>query len=213
MELLTDIARWLGLGLLAYFIGAIPTAYLFARFAMGRDIRAIGDNNSGAANVYREIGPRAGTACGALDIIKGGVAIIAASAIDGSASAGMLAGVCALAGHIWPVFLGFRGGRGAAVAVGVLMASYPIIALPLGAMCLVALYHSRKAIVPLAIFLAGLPILTWIAVLTVGYTPAEAGYALLIPALAGLSHVYSTVLLPRLGAGSAYNAGFPPARE
>ena len=203
MEILTDIARWLGLGLLAYFIGAIPTAYLFARFALGRDIRSIGDNNSGAANVYREIGPRAGLACGALDIIKGGVAVILVSVIDSDIGTEMLAGVFALVGHVWPVFLRFRGGRGAAVAVGVLIASYPIIALPLGALSLVALYHTRKAMVALFTFLAGLPILTWIAVLTVDYTPGEAGYALAIPVLAGLSHVYSTILLPKLRAGSS----------
>ena len=203
MEILIDIARWVGLGLLAYLIGAIPTAYLFARFALGRDIRSIGDNNSGAANVYREIGPKAGLACGALDIIKGGVAVIVVSAIDDDIATEMFAGVCALIGHIWPVFLRFRGGRGAAVAVGVLIASYPIIALPLGALSLVALYQTRKAMVALFMFLAGLPVLTWIAVVTVGYTPGEAGYALAIPVLAGLSHCYSTFLLPRIGANAS----------
>ena len=203
MEILIDIARWIGLGLLAYLIGAIPTAYLFARFALGRDIRSIGDNNSGAANVYREIGPKAGLACGALDIIKGGVAVIVVSVIDDDIATEMFAGVCALIGHIWPVFLRFRGGRGAAVAVGVLIASYPIIGLPLGALSLVALYQTRKAMVALFMFLAGVPILTWIAVLTVGYTPGEAGYALAIPVLAGLSHCYSTFLLPRIGANAS----------
>jgi glycerol-3-phosphate acyltransferase PlsY len=201
VEILIEIARWVGLGLLAYLIGATPTAYLFTRFALGRDIRGIGDNNSGAANVFREVGPRAGLACGALDIIKGGVAVIVVSIIGGDAGTEMLAGICALIGHIWPVFLRFHGGRGAAVAVGVLIASYPIIALPLGALSLVALYHTRKAMVALAMFLAGIPVLTWVAVLTVGYTPGEAGYALSIPVLAGLSHFYSTLLLPRLRAG------------
>ena len=191
------------MGLLAYLIGAIPTAYLFARFALGHDIRNIGDNNSGAANVYREIGPRAGLACGALDIVKGGAAVIVVSVIDRDTGTEMLAGVCALVGHIWPVFLRFRGGRGAAVAVGVMIASYPIIALPLGALSLVALYHTRKAMVALSMFLAGVPILTWVAVLTVDYTPGEAGYALAIPVLAGLSHAYSTILLPRLRAGES----------
>ena len=203
MDILIDIVRWVGLGLLAYLIGAIPTAYLFARFALGRDIRSVGDNNSGAANVYRVIGPKAGMACGALDIIKGGVAVIVVSVIDDDIGTEMLAGVMALVGHIWPVFLRFRGGRGAAVAVGVLIASYPIIALPLGALSLVALYQTRKAMVALFMFLAGLPILAWIAVLTVGYTPGEAGYALAIPVLAGLSHCYSMFLLPRIGANTS----------
>ena len=200
MDILTEIARWLGLGVLAYLIGAIPTAYLFARFALGRDIRSVGDNNSGAANVYREIGPKAGLACGALDIIKGGVAVILVVLLSSDSRLEALAGFCALAGHIWPVFLGFRGGRGAAVSVGVLIASFPIIGLPVGALSLVALYHTRKAIVALFMFLAGVPVLTWIAVLTVGYTPGEAGYALALAVVTGLSHIYATVLLPRIRA-------------
>ena len=198
MDILIEIAHWLGLGLLAYLIGAIPTAYLFARFALGSDIRSIGDNNSGAANVYREIGPKAGLACGAFDIIKGGVAVIVVGVITGNSGIQMFAGICALAGHVWPVYLRFRGGRGAAVSVGVLIATFPIIALPLGALSLVALYHTRKAIVALFMFLAGVPVLTWIAVLTVGYTPGEAGYALGLAVITGLSHCYATVLLPRL---------------
>ena len=201
--MLIEIAHWLGLGLLAYLIGAIPTAYLFARFALGSDIRSIGDNNSGAANVYREIGPRAGLACGAFDIIKGGVAVIVVGAISDNSGIQMLAGICALIGHVWPVFLRFRGGRGAAVSVGVMIATFPIIALPLGALSLVVLYHNRKAIIALFMFLAGVPVLTWIAVLTVSYTPGEAGYALGLAIITGLSHLYSTQLLPRLRASSA----------
>ena len=195
---MTEIAQWLGLGLLGYLIGSIPTAYLLARFTMGRDIRSIGDNNSGAANVYREIGPRAGLACGAFDIVKGGVAVIVAGVIAHDTGIQMLAGVCAFVGHIWPVFLRFRGGRGAAVAVGVLIASVPVIALPLGALALVALYHTRKSMVALAMFLAGVPLLSWITVWTVDASAPMAGFALSIPVLAGLSHFYSILLLPKL---------------
>ena len=198
MEVLVEIAHWLGLGLLAYAIGAIPTAYLFARFALGRDIRSIGDNNSGAANVYREIGPKAGMACGALDIIKGGIAVIVVRLIIHDTGIEMFAGVCAFLGHIWPVYLGFRGGRGAAVAVGVMIATLPLFALPIGALSLVALYHTRKSVVALFMFLAGVPVLSWVAVITVGHDASLAGYALAVPVMAGLSHLYSTVLLPKL---------------
>ena len=193
METLTEIAHWLGLGLLAYAIGGIPTAYLFTRYALGRDIRGIGDNNSGAANVFREVGPRAGLACGAIDIIKGGVAVLAVRLIIHDTGIEMLAGICALAGHNWPVYLRFRGGRGAAVAVGVIIATLPLIALPLGALSLIALYHTRKAMVPLAMFLVGIPVLSWPA----GYPPEVALYALAVPLLVGMSHVYSTRILPR----------------
>ena len=203
MEIATEIARWLGFGLLAYLIGAIPTAYLFARFALGQDIRAVGDNNSGAANVFREVGPRAGLACGALDIIKGGVAVIIVGVIANDTGIKMFAGICAFLGHIWPVYLRFRGGRGAAVAVGVLIAALPLITLPVGALSLVALYHTRKSMVPLAMFLVAVPLLSWVAVFTVSSSVAMASYALAIPVMAGMSHFYSTLLLPRLRADAA----------
>jgi glycerol-3-phosphate acyltransferase PlsY len=203
VETLTVIAQWLGLGLLAYLIGSIPTAYLFTRFVVGRDIRSMGDNNSGAANVFREVGPRTGLACGVFDIIKGGVAVIVVGVIANDTGIKMLAGLCAFAGHIWPIFLRFRGGRGAAVSVGVLFAMAPVIALPFGALCLVVLYHTRKAIVALGMFLVAIPLLTWIAVLTVDYTIAIASYALAIAILTGLSHLYSTLLLPKLQAGAS----------
>ena len=200
METLTEIAQWLGLGLLAYLIGAIPTAYLFARFTLGGDIRSMGDNNSGAANVYREIGPRAGLACGALDIVKGSLAVVLVGVIARDSGIQMLAGICAFAGHVWPVFLRFKGGRGAAVAVGVLFATVPAIALPLGALSLIALFHTRKSMVALFMFLAGVPILSWVAVLTVDLSAAKAGYVLAMPVMAGLSHIYSTLVLPKFGA-------------
>jgi glycerol-3-phosphate acyltransferase PlsY len=200
VETVTEIALWLGFGLLAYLIGSIPTAYLVARVTLGRDIRSVGDNNSGAANVFRVVGPRAGLACGAFDIIKGGVAVIVVGVLAHDTGIKMFAGVCALAGHIWPIFLRFRGGRGAAVSVGVMIAMLPILGLPVGALALVALYHTRKAMVALAMFLAGIPILSWVAVLTVDYSAALAGYALAVPVVAGLSHFYSTLLLPRLQA-------------
>ena len=194
MEALVEIARWLGLGLLAYAIGGIPTAYLFTRFVLGQDIRSVGDSNSGAANVFREVGPRAGMACGAIDIIKGGIAVIVARLIVHDTGIEMLAGVCAIAGHNWPVYLRFKGGRGAAVAVGVLIAMLPLIALPIGALALVALYHTRRAMVALAMFLIGNPVLSWFA----GYSIEVALYALVVPIAVGLSHVYSKKVLPRL---------------
>ena len=97
-----------------------------------------------------------------------------------------------MAGHNWPVYLRFRGGRGAAVAVGVLIAMVPLIALPVGALSLVALYHTRKAMVALAIFLIANPVLSWPA----GYPWEVALYTLLIPLMVGMSHVYSTRILP-----------------
>ena len=187
---------WVGLGLLSYAIGSLPTAYLFTRYILGQDIRRMGDFNSGAANVFRNVGAKAGVAVGAIDIIKGGVVVVLAMVLVDDTYMEMMAGGAALAGHNFPVHLKFRGGRGAATAIGVLIASLPLIGLPIGAICLVVLYVTRKAIYPLAIFLIGIPVLAW----PVEGSVALVIYAVAIPVAVGLSHFFTTrVLNPGAG--------------
>jgi len=182
---------WVGLGLLSYAIGSLPTAYLFTRYILGQDIRRMGDFNSGAANVFRNVGAKAGVAVGAIDIIKGGVVVVLAMVLVDDTYMEMMAGGAALAGHNFPVHLKFRGGRGAATAIGVLIASLPLIGLPIGAICLVVLYVTRKAIYPLAIFLIGIPVLAW----PVEGSVALVIYAVAIPVAVGLSHFFATRIL------------------
>jgi glycerol-3-phosphate acyltransferase PlsY len=188
---------WIWLGLVCYAIGSLPTAYLFTRYILGQDIRDIGDNNSGAANVFRNVGAKAGVAVGAIDIIKGSVVIVLAKVLVDDTGMEMMAGAAALAGHNFPVHLKFRGGRGAATAVGVLIASVPIVGLPIGVFCLVLLYFTHKATYPLAVFLVAIPALTWPA----GYSVGLAIYAVAMPMAVGLSHFFTTRLL-NPGAGS-----------
>ena len=182
---------WIGLGLLSYVIGSLPTAYLFTRYILGQDIRQMGDFNSGAANVFRNVGAKAGVAVGSIDIIKGALVVVLANALVDDTGMGMMAGAAALAGHNFPAYLKFRGGRGAATAVGVLIASVPIIGLPIGAACLVVLYFTHKAIYPLAIFLVAIPVLTW----PVGYSVGLGAYVVAIPIAVGLSHFFTTRIL------------------
>ena len=182
---------WVWLGVLCYAIGSLPTAYLFTRYILGQDIRQIGDFNSGAANVFRNVGPKAGVAVGAIDMIKGALVILLAMVLVDDTGMEMMAGAAALAGHNFPVHLRFRGGRGAATAVGILIASVPIIGLPVGAFCLVLLYFTHKAIYPLAVFLVAIPVLTW----PVGYSVALAIYVVAIPIAVGLSHFFTTRIL------------------
>ncbi len=196
---------WAGLGILSYAIGSIPTAYLFTRYILGRDIRQIGDFNSGAANVYRNVSAKAGMAVGAIDIIKGGLVIVLAKLLVNDTGMEMMAGAAALAGHNYPVHLRFRGGRGAATAVGVLIASLPIIGLPVGAFGLVVLYFTRKAIYSLAVFLIAIPALAWVV-----YSPALAVYAVAVPIAIGLSHFFSTRIL---NPGAARDTGDTPLRQ
>lgn len=188
---------WIWLGLVCYAIGSLPTAYLFTRYILAQDIRDIGDNNSGAANVFRNVGAKAGVAVGAIDIVKGSVVIVLAKVLVDDTGMEMMAGAAALAGHNFPVHLKFRGGRGAATAVGVLIASVPIVGLPVGALCLVLLYFTHKAIYPLAVFLVAIPALTWPA----GYSVSLEIYAVAMPIAVGLSHFFTTRIL-NPGAGS-----------
>ena len=111
--------------LLGYLLGSLPTAHLVTQ-RFGRrvgDIRLAGDGNAGAANVGRVLGTRWGLAVGAVDIAKGAVAVLIFNVPVGSwdtlSGLGLLSGAAAIAGHVWPVWLRFRGGRGAATAVGV----------------------------------------------------------------------------------------------
>ena len=189
--MLWDGLTWISLGALSYAIGGIPTAYLVTRYILGRDIRSVGDFNSGAANVFRNVGARAGLAVGAVDIIKGAVVVVMVRVLTDNTGMEMMAGGLALAGHNWPVHMKFRGGRGAATAVGVLIATLPLVGLPVGALGLVILYYTRRAIVPLALFLIALPVLAWPA----GHSVSVAVYALAVPLMVGLSHVVSTRLL------------------
>ena len=180
---------WISLLLASYFIGGIPTAYITARIIRGEDIRELGDHNAGAANVFRNIGPRAGLTVGVIDIAKGAVPVLLAKVALDSPTAEMISGVLVIAGHNWPIFLRLRGGRGAATSVGVLIATLPLLTLPVGIGSLVILYATKKATAPLACFLILVPILAWWPVLD--YSRAQVGYALLIPILVGLSHLIS----------------------
>jgi glycerol-3-phosphate acyltransferase PlsY len=116
---------WLVIAL-GYLIGSLPTAYLAGRLRGRRDIRRLGDTNPGAANVYRELGPAAGVAVFVGDVVKGAAVVLIARAAHGSQAVLMLSGLAAVIGHNWPVFLGFRGGRGVSTSIGVLGALAPV---------------------------------------------------------------------------------------
>ena len=187
---------WPGLVLVTYFIGGLPTAYVVTRLVSGQDIRLVGDRNVGAANVYRSVGPKSGLAVGAIDIAKGAVAVLLVKGLVDSTALEMAAGVAALAGHNWPVHLGLRGGRGAATAVGVLMAALPALAIPLGLIGLVVLYLTRSGIKSLGFFLITVPLaaglILWVGANSYSYSITV--YALAIPLLVGLSHYISVKL-------------------
>jgi glycerol-3-phosphate acyltransferase PlsY len=113
---------WL-LVFLGYLLGSIPFGYLFVRARSGGDIRAMGSGNIGATNVARAAGWSIGVATLVLDVAKGFFAVwLAGHFSDGNIRFMMYAGLAAILGHVFPVWLRFSGGKGVATALGVFFA-------------------------------------------------------------------------------------------
>lgn len=111
---------------MGYLLGSVPFAYLLARYVGGVDIRYAGSGNVGAANVYRASGPWTAAAVAALDALKGAVAVALAGRAGLSTSWQVAAGTVAVVGHVYPVWLRFRGGKGVATACGVFSVLSPL---------------------------------------------------------------------------------------
>ena len=116
--------------LLAYLLGSVPFGVLIARALGLGDLRRIGSGNIGATNVLRTGNKGAAAATLILDAAKGAVAVLAARHFAGE-TASMVAGLAAFLGHLFPVWLGFRGGKGVATFLGVMLA----LAWPVGLAC------------------------------------------------------------------------------
>src|SRR5436853_2081253 len=110
--------------LLSYFLGAVPFGYLIAR-ARGVDILHAGSGNIGATNVGRILGKRFGLLVFALDFAKGAVPTFLCLRWLG-VTAGVTAGLAAFIGHLFPVYLRFRGGKGVATGAGVVAGLFPL---------------------------------------------------------------------------------------
>ncbi len=114
----------------AYLLGSIPFGLLLSKLFGGADIRSVGSGNIGATNVARAAGPLAGTLTLLLDTGKGALAVFLAMRLSNeSATWMMIAGLCVLLGHCFPIWLGFRGGKGVATALGVFLVLCPLAAL------------------------------------------------------------------------------------
>jgi len=146
---------------IAYLLGSIPFAYIAGKLLKGIDIRQVGGGNMGAVNTAREIGPVPGLLVLIADIAKGSLAVIIALRLDLSLMLVFVAGFAAVLGHNWPLFLKFRGGKGAATTIGVLFALVPLefaISLVLILAIIVITSNVRLAVV---IGLTVLPFIIW----------------------------------------------------
>jgi acyl phosphate:glycerol-3-phosphate acyltransferase len=138
---------------LAFLLGSIPTGLWVAR-RQGFDLRRVGSGNVGATNVYRSLGPRAGLVVLAVDMAKGGAAVLLALAIAPHGPWPVLAALFAVLGHVLSPLAGFRGGKGVATAGGAILALAPGPALL--ALLVFAVFVATTRIISLGSMLAAL---------------------------------------------------------
>jgi glycerol-3-phosphate acyltransferase PlsY len=112
--------------IVAYLLGSISFAVLLVRAKTGRDIRAEGSGNAGATNVLRSHGKRLALLVALLDVAKGIVPVLLMRLVTSDPRWAAAAGFAAILGHVFPVFYGFRGGKGVATAVGAFLALSPL---------------------------------------------------------------------------------------
>ena len=121
--------------LLGYLLGSIPSGYLAGRWWKGIDLRELGSASTGATNVLRQVGKGPALVVFVIDVAKGAIAVLLAGSLTEGAALSdwlqVLAGLAALAGHIWPVWLGFKGGKAVATGLGLFLG----LAWPVGLAC------------------------------------------------------------------------------
>jgi glycerol-3-phosphate acyltransferase PlsY len=124
--------------IIGYLLGAIPCGVIISKMVRGIDVREYGSGSMGMTNVMRTVGAKAGLIVLVADLLKGAVAVALAWAVFYSANHDMVhwgqmaGGASAVIGHSWPVYIGFRGGRGIATAAGAIL----VISWPIGLICL-----------------------------------------------------------------------------
>lgn len=203
--------------LAGYLLGSLPCGYLAARWLAGVDIREQGSGSTGATNVLRVLGKGPALVVFVLDVLKGTGAVLLAKAVlggtgwQGTGLDGWVvgAGLAALAGHSWPVWLGWRGGKAVATGLGMLLG----LAWPVGLACLGVFLTmlSLSRIVSLSSMVAAVAL----PLLMLGWFPSHGGFR---PAYLALALLTTVLVLwrhrgnvkrllegsePRLGSGTA----------
>jgi glycerol-3-phosphate acyltransferase PlsY len=125
-----------------YVLGSVPFAFLQGR-RRGVDLRHVGSGNVGAANVLRVTGVKAAVVVMCLDALKGALAVLVAQRLTAGPATPMAAGLASIIGHIYPVWLGFRGGKGVATSAGVFAVLVPTALAIASAVFVLAVWVTR----------------------------------------------------------------------
>ena len=145
-------------GIIGYLLGCIPSGVLISKIFGIKDIRKVGSGNSGTTNVLRTLGWLPSVLTLVCDCLKGYVACLIGKRIGGD-PAMLVGGLCAILGHDFPVFMGFKGGKGIATSLGLIIAINPWLALALLAVQIVAVALTRYMSVASLITTVAFPIL------------------------------------------------------
>jgi glycerol-3-phosphate acyltransferase PlsY len=174
--------------ILGYVLGSIPTAYIAGRITKGKDIRHMGDGNMGAQNAFRQLSPITGIIVGITDAIKGALVILIAYTTDISQLAILFAGTAVVIGHNWPIFLGFRGGRGECTTIGVFSVLMTLPMLIAGGLAIAVLIKTRNVIKTSVTLFILLPLLCW----WFAIPGLLIVYSIFLPSLVGFTHCIRT---------------------
>jgi glycerol-3-phosphate acyltransferase PlsY len=174
--------------ILGYLLGSIPTAYIAGYLLKGKDIRHMGDANMGAANAFHQLGARVGVTVGVLDAAKGAAAVLIAQAAGLPLVAVLATGTAAVVGHNWPIFIGFRGGRGESTTIGVLLATITQPMLIIAGPAIAAHFILRDTTKAAPFIFVPLPLVCWWQ----GVPGALIAYSISLPCLVGFTHFLRT---------------------
>jgi acyl phosphate:glycerol-3-phosphate acyltransferase len=161
--------------LFGYLMGSVPVGFILGSRS-GIDVRQAGSGNVGATNVARVVGKRQGILTLIADTAKGFLPVVIAMQLEVSLAATILVGVAAFFGHLYPIFLKFKGGKGVATALGVFLAMAPMATLVLVAVFGVAVLTSRIVSLSSILTAFAAPIIFWLF----DYPPLVVGMAAFI---------------------------------
>ncbi len=174
-ELITVIS----MALAAYVLGSVPTAYIVVRAVNGEDIRDVGSHNVGALNAYRRVGAWAGLTVLLVDAAKGVLAVTVPRLLGIDDWALFITTPLVVAGHNWPVFLNFRGGKGAAAIFGISLVIVPWLTVITAGPSILVMLLLRNVVLGAAFGFILLNILLWVT----GQGAEQVGLCLLLTLL------------------------------
>lgn len=184
----------------SFFLGSIPFGLIVGKLWGSVDVRRHGSGNIGASNVMRTVGKGAAAVVLVFDVLKGATPVMAARSLELSEWIVALSGLCAVAGHIWSVFLSFNGGKGIATTLGVVLAVDWRLGLSLFLVWLLVLVLTRYISVASLAGAVCLPLFAW----ALGHGPEHVASGLVISLLAFMRHRSN---MSRLRAGTEYRFG------